>query len=66
MHIQYFAVEISPQSQKSLSPVIMNKVFNFPEKKADKLWTVIRLANRNIHTTHFGIDTIYGNYCQIK
>ena len=36
----------------------MNKVFNFQENKSYNLRSGIHLASRNMHTAHFGTDTI--------
>ena len=36
----------------------MNEVFNFQENKIYSLWGGIHLASINMHTAHFGTDTI--------
>ena len=36
----------------------MNKAFNFQENKRYKLRSGIHLATRNMHSAHFGTDTI--------
>ena len=36
----------------------MNEVFNFQENKSYNLGSGIYLASRNMHTAHFGTDTI--------
>ena len=41
-----------------LSPIIINTVFNFQENERYNLRSGIHLACRNIHTAHFGTDTI--------
>ena len=40
-----------------LSP-IMNKVFNFQGNESYNLRSGIDLASRNMHTAHFGTDTV--------
>ena len=40
------------------SPIIMNEVFNFQENERYNLRSGIHLASRNMHTAHFGNDTI--------
>ena len=44
-------------SSNGLSP-IMNKVFNFQENERHNLKISIHLVGRNMHTAHFGNDTI--------
>ena len=41
-----------------LSLMIMNEVFNFQENERYNLRSGIHLASRNMHTAHFGTDTI--------
>ena len=41
-----------------LSPIIMDEVFNFQENERYNLRSDIYLASRNMHTEHFGTDTI--------
>ena len=41
-----------------LCPIIMNEVFNFQENERYNLRSGIHLASRNMHTAHFGTDTI--------
>ena len=36
----------------------MHEVFNFQEKESCNLRKGIHLASRNMHTAHFGTDTI--------
>ena len=56
-NLQYLATEIF-KVKNSLSPIIMNKVLNFQENKSYNLSSAIHLASRNMHTEHFGTDTI--------
>ena len=41
-----------------VSPIIMNEAFNFQENKRYNLRSGIHLATRNMHSAHFGTDTI--------
>ena len=36
----------------------MNEIFNFQENKSYNLRSGIHLASRNMHTAHFGTDTL--------
>ena len=56
-NLQYLATEIF-KVKNGLSPIIMNKVFNFQENESYNLRSGIHLASRNTHTAHFGTDTI--------
>ena len=56
-NLQYLATEIY-KVKNSLSPEIMKEVFIFQENENYSLWSGTHLPNRNIHTTHFGTDTI--------
>ena len=55
-NLQHLATEIF-KVKNGLSPTIKNKVFNFQEKEGYSL-SSIHLASRNMHTAHFGTDTI--------
>ena len=59
-NIQYLATEIF-KVKNSLSPIIMNDVFNVQENENYNLWSGIRLPSRNMHTAHFDTDTIYSS-----
>ena len=56
-NLQHLATEIL-KVKNGLSPIIMNKVFNFQENESYNLKSGIPLASRNMHTAHFGTDTI--------
>ena len=56
-NLQYLAAEIF-KVKNGFSQIIMNKVFNFQENKTYNLSIGIHLASKNIHTAHFGTDTI--------
>ena len=56
-NLQYLVTEFS-KVKNGLSPIIMNKVFNFRENKSCRLRSGIHLASRNAHTAHFGTDSI--------
>ena len=56
-HLQHLTTEIF-KFKTSLSPIIMNEVFNFQENESYNLRSGIHLASRNMHTAHFGTDTI--------
>ena len=56
-NIQHLATEIF-KVKNSLSPIIIHEVFNFQENESYNLRTGINLASRNMHTAHFGTDTI--------
>ena len=55
--LQYLATEIFIV-KNGLSPIIMNEVFNFKENESYNLRSGIHLASRNMHTAHFGTDTV--------
>ena len=57
-NLQYIATEIFKVKNNGLSPIIMNQVFNFQENERYNLRSGIHLASRNMHTAHFGTDTI--------
>ena len=42
----------------NISSEIMNKIFDFPEYSAYKLWYGNCLSKSNIHSTYFGIESI--------
>ena len=54
---QYLATEIY-KVKNCLSPEIMKEVFIFQENENYNLRSGTHLTNRNIHTAHFGTDTI--------
>ena len=56
-NLQYLATEIF-KVKNSLSPTTMHEVFNFQENESYNLRKGIHLASRNMHTAHFGTDTI--------
>ena len=56
-NLQYLAAEIF-KVKSGLSPIIMNEVFNFQENGSYNVMSGIHLASRNLHTVHFGADTI--------
>ena len=56
-NLQYLATEIF-KVKNGLTPIIMNEVFNFHENESYNLSSGIHLASTNMHTAHFGIDTI--------
>ena len=56
-NLQYLAAEIF-KVKSGLSPIIMNEVFNFQENESYNLRGGIHLGSRNMHTVHFGADTI--------
>ena len=56
-NLQYLATEIF-KVKNGLSPIIMNEFFNFQENESYNLRSGIHLASRNMHTAHFGTDTI--------
>ena len=56
-NLQYLATEIF-KVKNGLSPIIMNEVFNFQENESYNLRSGIHLASTNMHTAHFGTDTI--------
>ena len=55
-NLQYLATEIF-KVKNGLSPIIMNKVFNFQENGKYNLRSGIHLASRNMHIAHFGTGT---------
>ena len=55
--LQYLATEIL-KVKNSLSPINIHEVFNFQENESYNLRKGIYLASRNMHTAHFGTDTI--------
>ena len=57
-NLLHLATEIF-KVKSGLSPIIMNEIFNFQETKSYNLRSGIYLASRNIHTAHFGNDTIF-------
>ena len=56
-NLQYLATEIY-KVKHSLSPEIMKEIFIFQENENYNLRSGTHLMNRNIHTGHFGTDTI--------
>ena len=56
-NLQHLATETF-KVKNSLSPVIMKEVLNFQENESYNLRKSIHLASRNIHSAHFGTDTI--------
>ena len=56
-NLQYLATKIF-RVKSGLSPIIMNEVFDFQENESHNLGSGIHLASRNMHTAHFGTDTI--------
>ena len=56
-NLQYLATEIY-KVKNCLSPEIMKEVFIFQENENYNLRSGTHLMNRNIHTVHFGTDTI--------
>ena len=56
-NLQCFATEIY-NVKNGLSPKIMKAVFVFQENENCDLSSGTHLANRNMHTAHFGTDTI--------
>ena len=52
-NLQYLATEIF-KVKNSLSPIIMNQVFNFQENQIYNFRSSIHLASRNTHIAHFG------------
>ena len=70
-NLQYLATKIH-KIKNCLSPEIMKEVFIFQENENYNLRNGTHLMNRNIHTAHFGTDTItnsgpkYGNLYQTK
>ena len=56
-NLQYLATEIY-KVKSSLSPEIMKEIFIFQENENYNLRSGTHLMNRNIHTAHFGTDTI--------
>ena len=62
-NLQYLATEILKMLKmlivkNDLSPIIMNDVFFFQENESYNLRSSIHLASKNMHTVHFGTDTI--------
>ena len=55
--LQYLATEIY-KVKNCLSPEIMKEVFIFQENENYNLRSGTHLTNRNIHTVHFGTDTV--------
>ena len=55
-NLQYLATEII-KVKNGLSPIIMNKVFNFQENESYNLRSSLYLPSRNMHTAHFGTGT---------
>ena len=56
-NLQYLATEIY-KVKNTLSPEIMKEVFIFQENGHYNLRSGTHLMNKNIHTAHFGTDTI--------
>ena len=56
-NLQYLATEVY-KVKNCLSPEIMKDVFIFQENENYNLRSNTNLTNRNIHTAHFGTDTI--------
>ena len=56
-NLQYLATEIF-KVKNSLSPIIMNEVFNLKKNENYNLRSGIHSPSRNMHTAHFGTDTI--------
>ena len=55
--LQYLATEVF-KVKNCLSPEIMNEVFTVQENENYNLRSATHVTNRNIHTVHFGTDTI--------
>ena len=55
--LQYLATEIY-KVKNCLSPEIMKEIFIFQKNENDNFKSGAHLMNRNIHTAHFGTDTI--------
>ena len=56
-NLQYLATE-NFKVKNSLSPIIMNEVFNLKKNENYNLRSGIHLPSRNMYTAHFGTDTI--------
>ena len=56
-YLQYLATKIC-KVKNGLSPETMKEVFVFQENENYDIRSDTNLANRNIHTAHFGINTI--------
>ena len=52
-NLQHLATEIF-NVKSSLSPIIMNEVFNFQKNEIYNLRSGIHLASRGMHTAYFG------------
>ena len=44
--------------KNDVSPIIMKEVFSFQESESYNLSSAIHLTSTNMHTAHFGTDTI--------
>ena len=56
-NLQYLATKIF-KVKSGLYPIIMDEDFNFQENESYNLRSGIHLASRNMHTAHFGTDTV--------
>ena len=56
-NVQYLATEMN-KVKNCLSPEIMEEAFIFQQNENYNLKSGTHLMNRNIHTAHFGTDTI--------
>ena len=56
-NLQYLTTEIY-KVKNGISPKTIKKVFIFQENENNDLRSGRRLANRNMHTAHFGTKTI--------
>ena len=56
-NLQYSATEIF-KIKNCLCPIIVNEVLNFQKTERYNLRSGIHLVSRNMHTVHFGTDTI--------
>ena len=59
-NLHYLATEIF-KVKNGLFLIIMNEVFNFQENESYSLRSGMHLVSRNMHTAHFGTDTISGS-----
>ena len=57
-NLQYLATDIFKVQNSLSTPKIMDNGFNFQENKSYNLRRGKHLASRNMHTAHFGTDTM--------
>ena len=57
-NLQYLATDIFKVQNSLSTPKIMHNGFNFQENKSYNLRRGKHLASRNMHTAHFGTDTM--------